>query len=97
MKGPEREALIQQIKSQLMNLKRLNCGKQIAAIEKLIYENDQLSSIGSGHSSQLPSIAPSTNASSVDEHMNRASVTVAKAPPSHVNQVALPFSGAPTA
>lgn len=37
LKGAEREALIEQIKPQLAQLKKIHYGKQIIAIEKLIF------------------------------------------------------------
>ena len=37
LKGAEREAFVEKMKPQLVSLKRYNYGKQIAAIEKLIF------------------------------------------------------------
>ena len=37
LKGAEREAFVEDMKPQLVSLKRFNYGKQIAAIEKLIF------------------------------------------------------------
>ena len=37
LKGAEREAFVEDMKPQLVSLKRYNYGKQIAAIEKLIF------------------------------------------------------------
>lgn len=41
LKGAEREAFIEDMKPQLLSLKRYNYGKQIAAIEKLIFTGPQ--------------------------------------------------------
>lgn len=38
LKGPEREALVEQIKPLLSQLKKFSYGKQIVAIEKLIFD-----------------------------------------------------------
>lgn len=40
MKGAERGAFVEDLKPQLLALKKYNYGKQIAAIEKLIYGQD---------------------------------------------------------
>jgi mRNA-binding protein PUF3 len=63
LKGAEREALVEQIRTHLLHLKKFNYGKQVAAIEKLIYSTDADSNpSASSHSSSLPS----TNASTVE-------------------------------
>lgn len=63
LKGAEREALVEQIRAHLLQLKKFNYGKQVAAIEKLIYGTDLDSNpSASSHSSSLPS----TNASTVE-------------------------------
>jgi mRNA-binding protein PUF3 len=63
LKGPEREALVEQIRVHLLHLKKFNYGKQVAAIEKLIYNTDSDSNPSA--SSQSSSL-PSTNASTVE-------------------------------
>ncbi|ERF73799.1 hypothetical protein EPUS_05503 [Endocarpon pusillum Z07020] len=61
LKGSEREALVEQIRAHLLHLKKFNYGKQVAAIEKLIYsiETDSNPS-ASSQSSSLPSTTAST-------------------------------------
>lgn len=63
LKGAEREALVELVRAHLLHLKKCNYGKQVAAIEKLIYSTDT-ESIPSA-SSQSSSL-PSTNASTVE-------------------------------
>ena len=63
LKGGEREALVEQIRPHLLHLKKFNYGKQVAAIEKLIYSNDTDSNPSA---SSLSSSLPSTNASTVE-------------------------------
>lgn len=63
LKGPEREALVEQIRTHLLHLKKFNYGKQVAAIEKLIYSTETESNPSA--SSQSSSL-PSTNASTVE-------------------------------
>lgn len=63
LKGAEREALVEQIRAHLLHLKKFNYGKQVAAIEKLIYSTDNDSNPSA--SSQSSSL-PSTNASTVE-------------------------------
>jgi mRNA-binding protein PUF3 len=63
LKGAEREALVEQIRAHLLHLKKFNYGKQVAAIEKLIYSTDAESNPSA--SSQSSSL-PSTNASTVE-------------------------------
>ena len=63
LKGAEREALVNQIKSQLVQLKRFSYGKQIIAIEKLIFDDQPSNSLSTSSQS---STLPSTNASTVD-------------------------------
>lgn len=63
LKGAERESLVEQIRAYLLHLKKFNYGKQVAAIEKLIYSNDTESNPSA--SSQSSSL-PSTNASTVE-------------------------------
>lgn len=41
LKGTEREAFVEDMKPQLISLKKFNYGKQIAAIEKLIFTGSQ--------------------------------------------------------
>jgi mRNA-binding protein PUF3 len=41
LKGPERDAFVEDMKPQLISLKKYNYGKQIAAIEKLIFTGPQ--------------------------------------------------------
>jgi hypothetical protein len=64
--GARRQALVDQIKAQLVNLKKFSYGKQITAIEKLIVDNDNSSLSTSSQSSTLPSTNASTNASTVE-------------------------------
>lgn len=61
--GQEREALVAQIKSQLVQLKRFSYGKQIIAIEKLIFDDQPSNSLSTSSQS---STLPSTNASTVE-------------------------------
>lgn len=61
--GQEREALVKQIKSQLLQLKRFSYGKQIIAIEKLIFDEQPSNSLSTSSQS---STLPSTNASTVE-------------------------------
>ena len=63
LKGGERDALVEQIRAHLLHLKKFNYGKQVAAIEKLIYSTDIDSNPSA--SSQSSSL-PSTNASTVE-------------------------------
>jgi hypothetical protein len=63
LKGGEREALVEQIRAHLVHLKKFNYGKQVAAIEKLIYSTETDSNPSA--SSQSSSL-PSTNASTVE-------------------------------
>lgn len=63
LKGVEREALVNQIKPQLGHLKKFSYGKQIIAIEKLIFDGDNDANLST--SSQSSSL-PSTNASTVE-------------------------------
>jgi mRNA-binding protein PUF3 len=63
LKGGERDALVEQIRAHLLHLKKFNYGKQVAAIEKLIYSTDTDSNPSA--SSQSSSL-PSTNASTVE-------------------------------
>jgi mRNA-binding protein PUF3 len=63
LKGGEREALVEQIRAHLLHLKKFNYGKQVAAIEKLIYSTESDSNPSA--SSQSSSL-PSTNASTVE-------------------------------
>lgn len=73
LKGAEREALVEQIKPQLSQLKKFSYGKQIVAIEKLIFISSgantatttpgSRSSSSSHHSSQsFTDLDPSTGA-----------------------------------
>jgi mRNA-binding protein PUF3 len=41
LKGAERDAFVEDMKPQLISLKKYNYGKQIAAIEKLIFNGSQ--------------------------------------------------------
>ena len=52
LKGPEREEFVELIKAQLALLKRFSYGKQIAAIEKLIYTTSFPQHLT--HTGQLP-------------------------------------------
>ena len=61
LKASERENLISQIKPHITSLKKISCGKQIIAIEKIILDVDFDS-----HQSSQSSSLPSTNASTVD-------------------------------
>lgn len=63
LKGREREGLVEQIRAHLVHLKKFNYGKQVAAIEKLIYSTDIDSNPSA--SSQSSSL-PSTNTSTVE-------------------------------
>jgi mRNA-binding protein PUF3 len=71
LKGGEREALVEQIRAHLVHLKKFNYGKQVAAIEKLIYSTEiESNPSASSQSSSLPS----TNASTVEGPTGSASV-----------------------
>jgi mRNA-binding protein PUF3 len=83
LNGPDRETLVEQIKPQLQQLKKFTYGKQITAIEKLIYNNSaapsQTASPPPGSALATPplltmdthspesSAPPSTNPSTVGE------------------------------
>jgi mRNA-binding protein PUF3 len=58
LKGAERDAFVQDMKPQLLQLKKYNYGKQIAAIEKLIFTGPQPyitpSSLGTPISQTMP-------------------------------------------
>jgi mRNA-binding protein PUF3 len=58
LKGAEREAFVEDMKPQLISLKKYNYGKQIAAIEKLIFTGPQpymtLSSVAAPTTQTLP-------------------------------------------
>jgi len=71
LKGGEREALVEQIRAHLLHLKKFNYGKQVAAIEKLIYSTETDSNPSA--SSQSSSL-PSTNASTVEGPIGSAGV-----------------------
>ena len=75
LKGAERENLVNQIKPQLMHLKKFSYGKQIIAIEKLIFDGDtDLNLSASSQSSTLPS----TNASTVEGPVTPPRVQIMK-------------------
>jgi mRNA-binding protein PUF3 len=58
LKGAERERLIEDIKPQLVALKKYNYGKQIAAIEKVIYNGQSGSPYNQSAINQAPSALP---------------------------------------
>ena len=84
--GQEREALVTQIKSQLVQLKRFSYGKQIIAIEKLIFDDQPSKSLSSSSQS---STLPSTNASTVEGPIT-SSYHDASIP--HETQIAVPLT-----
>ena len=69
LKGAEREALVDQIRKQLPNLRRMTYGKQILAIEKLIFDVGRNSVSTSSQSSLFPSSTDSTSVSIADGQM----------------------------
>jgi mRNA-binding protein PUF3 len=84
--GQEREALVTQIKSQLVQLKRFSYGKQIIAIEKLIFDDQPSNSLStSSQSSTLPSTNASTVEGSITSSYHNASI-------SHETQIAAPLT-----
>lgn len=68
LKGAEREAFVEDIKPQLLQLKKYNFGKQIAAIEKLIFTGPQPS-----YGMTPSSVAP--NAQSMPIEINSSAPT----------------------
>lgn len=54
LKGAERDALVDQIKPLLSQLKKFSYGKQIVAIEKLIFDPTSVSNVVHGPSSTTP-------------------------------------------
>ncbi|KAI9746400.1 MAG: mRNA binding protein puf3 [Claussenomyces sp. TS43310] len=64
LKGAEREQLIEDIKPQLLALKKFNFGKQIAAIEKLIYTGPQMTRPALDQQSPKMRLTPSLPGSS---------------------------------
>lgn len=84
--GHEREALVNQIKSQLVQLKRFSYGKQIIAIEKLIFDDQPSNSLSTSSQS---STLPSTNASTVEGPITSS---YHDASTSHDIQIAVPLA-----
>jgi hypothetical protein len=85
LQGAERESLVNQIKSQLVQLKRFSYGKQIIAIEKLIFDDQPGNSLStSSQSSTLPSTNASTVEGPVTYHHDMSKP--------HETQIALPLA-----
>ncbi|KAL4899650.1 hypothetical protein BDW74DRAFT_183463 [Aspergillus multicolor] len=74
LKGVERAALVERIKPLLVHLKKSNCGKQIAAIEKIIIGGDSSPSPTSAipASNHTSSATPPNSHKSSPQPMNRA-------------------------
>ena len=85
--GQEREALVNQIKLQLVHLKRFSYGKQIIAIEKLIFDDRPPNSLSTSSQS---STLPSTNASTVEGPITLQYQQGTNKP--HETQIALPLA-----
>jgi hypothetical protein len=59
-KDEEREHLVEQCKPEFTKLKRFSSGKQVLALEKLIFEGDPEPTLSSSQSSTIPSTNTST-------------------------------------
>ena len=76
LKGVERENLINQIRPLIANLKKISCGKQIIAIEKIINDADF---------EATQSSRSSTNASTVDGPVTPGPSIGLGSPPPSIN------------
>lgn len=89
LRGLEREMLVQQIRAQLVQLKKFSYGKQVNAIEKLIADEPDRSSFSASSQS---SALPSTNASTIEENIRASPPQPAKRPRPHDTQIAVPLA-----